>query len=61
MNQYDKNKVVLYLTAVHNDLKTYLDNPHEFDAEFFEDIEEAIVSQWIADGYDDVVLAERED
>ena len=42
MNQYDKNKAVLYLTAVHNDLVTYLANPHEFDAEFFEGIEEAV-------------------
>jgi hypothetical protein len=42
MNQYDKNKAVLYLTAVHNDLVTYLANPHEFDAEFFTDIEEAV-------------------
>jgi hypothetical protein len=42
MNKYDKNKVILYLTAVHNDLMTYLANPHEFDSEFFEDIEEAI-------------------
>jgi hypothetical protein len=42
MNNYDKNKAVLYLTAVHNDLVTYLANPHEFDSEFFEDIEEAV-------------------
>jgi|LakMenEpi03Aug12_release.lakeMendotaPanAssembly.Ray.scaffolds.fasta_scaffold4344061_2 hypothetical protein len=42
MNKYDKNKAVLYLTAVHNDLVTYLASPHEFDAEFFEDIEEAV-------------------
>ena len=42
MNQYDKNKAVLYLTAVHNDFVTYLANPHEFDAEFFEDIEDAV-------------------
>ena len=42
MNQHDKNKAVLYLTAVHNDLVTYLASPHEFDAEFFEDIEEAV-------------------
>ena len=42
MNPYDKNKVVLYLTAVHNDLVTYLANPHEFTSEFFEDIEEAV-------------------
>jgi hypothetical protein len=42
MNQHDKNKAVLYLTAVHNDLVTYLANPHEFDSEFFEDIEEAV-------------------
>jgi hypothetical protein len=42
MNKYDKNKAVLYLTAVHNDLVTYLANPHEFDPEFFEDIKEAV-------------------
>lgn len=42
MNKYDQNKVSLYLTAVHNDLVSYLASPHEFDAEFFEDIEEAV-------------------
>ena len=42
MNKYDQNKAVLYLTAVHNDLITYLASPHEFDADFFEDIEEAV-------------------
>ena len=42
MNDHDKHLVVLYLTAVHNDLKTYLANPEEFDAEFFVDLEEAV-------------------
>ena len=42
MNKYDKNKVILYLTAVQNDLRTYLNNPQEFDSEFFEDIEIAV-------------------
>jgi hypothetical protein len=42
MNQHDKYMAVLYLTAAHNDLVTYLANPHEFDAEFFEDIEDAV-------------------
>jgi len=42
MNQYDKDKAILYLTAVHNDLITYLANPHEFDAEFFEDIVDSV-------------------
>jgi len=42
MNEHNQYQAILYLTAVHNDLKTYLANPNEFDEEFFVDIEEAV-------------------
>jgi hypothetical protein len=42
MDKYEQNKVILYLTAVYNDLETYLKNPHEFEAEYFEDLREAV-------------------
>jgi hypothetical protein len=42
MSKFDTNKIDLYLTAVYNDLDTYLDKPHEFDSEFFIDIKYAV-------------------
>jgi len=42
MDKFEKNRVILYLTAVYNDLETYLKAPQDFEAEFFEDLKEAV-------------------
>jgi hypothetical protein len=42
VKNHELSRVELYLTAVFNDLETYLKSPHEFEPEFFEDLKEAV-------------------
>jgi hypothetical protein len=40
MKTWEKNRLEIYLLAITNDLERYLENPQDFQAEYFEDVKE---------------------